>query len=125
MSLDEENALAKYISHFNLTQQDLDGNGVQTSLVQAAVIRDVTQGIVPQRQNITGAIPFNLMKSEQLVWVIQGVTTWRPWYAGASGHIPRSLDPRGERTLLQPAPVPESSHRVGGDRPRRHPACWD
>ena len=68
MSLDEENAPAKYISHFSLTQQDLDRNGVQTSLVQAAVIRDV-----PQRQNTTGTIPFNLMKSETLVWVIQDV----------------------------------------------------
>ena len=47
VSLDEESALAKYASHFSLTQQDLDGNGAQTSLVQAAVIRDVTQGIVP------------------------------------------------------------------------------
>ena len=73
MSLDEENALAKYAAHFGLTQQDMDGNGAQTSLVQAAVIRDVTQGIVPQRQTITGAIPFNLMKSETLVWVIDGV----------------------------------------------------
>ena len=63
VSLDEESALAKYSAHFSLTQQDLDGNGAQTSLVQAAVIRDVTQGIVPQRQNITGTIPFNLMKS--------------------------------------------------------------
>ena len=49
VSLDEESALAKYASHFNLTQQCLDGNGAGTSLVQAAVIRDVTQGIVPQR----------------------------------------------------------------------------
>ena len=73
VSLDEENALAKYAAHFGLTQQDMDGNGAQTSLVQAAVIRDVTQGIVPQRQTITGAIPFNLMKSETLVWVIDGV----------------------------------------------------
>ena len=73
VSLDEESALAKYASHFNLTQQGLDGNGAQTSLVQAAVIRDVTEGIVPQRQNITGTIPFNLMKSEQLVWVLQDV----------------------------------------------------
>ena len=73
VSLDEESAPAKYASHFSLTQQDLDGNGAQTSLVQAAVIRDVTQGIVPQRQNITGTIPFNLMKSEQLVWVLQDV----------------------------------------------------
>ena len=37
------------------------------------MIRDVTQGIVPQRQTITGAVPFNLMKSETLVWVIQDV----------------------------------------------------
>ena len=60
-------------AHFNLTQQGLDRNGAQTSLVQAAVIRDVTQGIVPQRQNTTGTIPFNLMKSDMLVWVIQDV----------------------------------------------------
>ena len=43
LSFDEENALAKYAGHFVLTQQDLDGNGAQTSLVQAAIIRDVTQ----------------------------------------------------------------------------------
>ena len=73
VSLDEEAALAQYISHFDLTQEELDRNGAQTSLVQAAVIRDITQGIVPQRQNITGNMPFNLMKSETLVWVIQGV----------------------------------------------------
>ena len=73
LSLDEENALARYADHFSLTQQALDQNGVQTSLVQAAVIRDVTQGIIPKRQRVNGAVPFNLMKSEQLVWVIQGV----------------------------------------------------
>ena len=55
LSLDEENALAKYAAHFGLEQHDLDGNGVQTSLVQAAVIRDVTRGIVPQRQRVNGA----------------------------------------------------------------------
>ena len=43
VSLDGENALAKYADHFGLTQQDMDGNGAQTSLVQAAVIRGVTQ----------------------------------------------------------------------------------
>ena len=64
LSLDEECTLAKYADHFSLTQQDLDGNGAQTSLVQAAVFRDIAQGIVPQRQNIAGHIPFNLMKSE-------------------------------------------------------------
>ena len=73
LSLDEENALAKYAGYFSLTQQDLDQDGVQTSLVQAAVIRDVTQGIIPRRQLASGHVPFNLMKSEQLVWVIQGI----------------------------------------------------
>ena len=73
LTLDEENALARYVDHFGLTQQQLNRNGVQTALVQAAVIRDVASGIVPQRQNITGRIPFNLMKSETLVWVMDGV----------------------------------------------------
>ena len=40
VSLDEESALAKYTSHFSLTQQDLDRNGVQTNLVQPAVTRE-------------------------------------------------------------------------------------
>ena len=67
------NALARYADYFSPAQQDLDGNGAQTNLVQAAVIRDVTRGVVPQRQRVNGAVPCNLMKSEQLVWVIQGV----------------------------------------------------
>ena len=73
VSLDEENASAKYADHFGLTQQDLDGNGSQTSLVQAAVIRDVAQGIVPQPQNIADNVPLNLMKSATLIWVTQEV----------------------------------------------------
>ena len=123
VSLDEESVLAKYTSHFNLTQQDLDGNGAQTSLVQAAVIRDVTQGIVPQRQTITGAVPFNLMKSEQLVWVIQGVdyleTVVRRERQGTS----HGLSIRVARGLYRPSTFPEPPHRVGGDRPRWHRAA--
>ena len=73
LTLDEESALHEYLDHFGLTQEDLNANGAQTTLVQAAVIREVTQGIIPQRQNIQGRVPFNLMKSEQLVWTFQGV----------------------------------------------------
>ena len=91
VSLDEESALAKYTSHFSLTQQDLDQNGVQTSLVQAAVIQDVTRGIVPQRQQVSGHVPFNLMKFETLVWVIQNVdyleTVVRRELRGASHYV--------------------------------------
>ena len=73
ITLEEENALDRYLDHFGLSKSDVNVNGAQTSLVQAAVIRDITRGIIPQRQKVQGNLPFNLMKSEQLVWVIQGV----------------------------------------------------
>ena len=64
ISLDDENTLFRYLDHFGLTIRDVNMNGAHTSVVQAAIIRDVTQGIVPQRQNITSRVPFNFMKSE-------------------------------------------------------------
>ena len=42
-------------------------------MVQAAVIREITMGTIPQRESIQGRVPFNLMKSEQFVWVIDAV----------------------------------------------------
>ena len=45
LSLNEENALNRYASHFGLTQENLNLNGAQTSLVQAAVIREITREI--------------------------------------------------------------------------------
>ena len=62
LSLDEENALARYADHFSLAQQDLDRNGVQTSLVKAAVLRDVTQGIIPKRHRVSGAVRQQLQR---------------------------------------------------------------
>ena len=73
LTLDEENALNRYMDHFGLSQDRLDRNGVLTQMVKGAVLRDVAQGIVPNRQRITGRLPFNLMKSEKLVWVMQDV----------------------------------------------------
>ena len=36
-------------------------------------MRENAEGVVPDRQNLSGNVPFNLLKSEKLVWVIQGV----------------------------------------------------
>ena len=72
-TLDEENALNRYINHFNLSQSQTDAHGVHTSLIKAAVLREIAEGVVPDRQDIKGNIPFNLMKSEKLVWVMQDV----------------------------------------------------
>ena len=37
------------------------------------MLREIAEGGVPDRQKISGNIPFNLMKSEKLVWVMQDV----------------------------------------------------
>ena len=49
VSLDEESALAKYASHFNLTQQDLNGNGAQTPSS-----RPPSSGMSPRASSRTG-----------------------------------------------------------------------
>ena len=72
-TLDEENALTRYINNFNLSQSQLDAHGVHTSLIKAAVLREIAEGVAPDRQDINGTIPFNLMKSEKLVWVMEDV----------------------------------------------------
>ena len=48
-------------------------NGTHTTLVKAGAIRELAQGIIPERQKLSGHVPFNLMKSESLVWVFEGV----------------------------------------------------
>ena len=122
VSLDEENALAKYADHFALTQQELDGNRAQTSLVQAVVIRNITQGIIPQRQNVRGHMPFNLMKSEQLVWVIDGVDYLetlvrrerRGTYHGISVRVARGLYYRPSTFRSRPIEWEETVHADTG-----------
>ena len=67
-TLDEEAALVRYLQHFNLSVPDVNANGAHRSLVEAAVIRAASQGIVPKRFKPEGNLPLNLQKSEQLVW---------------------------------------------------------
>ena len=73
ISVDEEDALSRYLDYFGIEQAQADRSGALTTLVKAGAIRDVTEGTIPQRQNIQSRIPFNLMKSEKLVWVFQNV----------------------------------------------------
>ena len=73
LALDEEAALVRYLRHFKLSAKEVNVNGAHTNMVKAAVIREAAEGIVPQRQTANFPVPFNLMKSEQLVWLIQNV----------------------------------------------------
>ena len=73
ISEDEEDALSRYLDYFGIEQAQADRSGALTTLAQAGAIRDVTEGTIPQRQNVQSRIPFNLMKSEKLVWMFQNV----------------------------------------------------
>jgi hypothetical protein len=73
LSLDEENALIRYLRRFGLEQSDVDANGAYHNMIKSAVIREAAEGLIPERLGQLPPVPFNLMKSEQLVWVIDGV----------------------------------------------------
>ena len=73
LSLDEENALIRYLDRFDLDQADVNANGAFTDMIKSAVIREAAEGLIPERLSLDTKPPFNLMKSEQLVWVINGV----------------------------------------------------
>ena len=64
----EEKSLVNFTDYFSLPKEILDGNGAWTKIVKAAVLRDILNGIVPQRVNIEGSLPVNLQKNESIVW---------------------------------------------------------
>jgi len=68
----EEKRLAEFKGRFALSQSDLDRNGELTKTVKAAVLRDVLNGVIPQRISVEGNLPINFQKGEQVVWAFSG-----------------------------------------------------
>lgn len=85
---EEENALIELKDHFSLTQNQVDGKGGFTKLIKGGVLREVLNGKLPERIEIDGNVPFNLQKTEKLVWVFQDVDYYeektRTKYVGGS-----------------------------------------
>lgn len=73
LSEQEESALSELKEHFGLSQQILDRTGAYSKLVKGAVLRDIMNGNLPERMKIDGNLPFNLQKTEKVVWVFQNV----------------------------------------------------
>lgn len=68
----EEKRLVEFKERFALSQSELDKNEALTKTVKAAVLRDVLNGIIPQRMSVDGNLPINLQKGEQIVWAFSG-----------------------------------------------------
>jgi len=65
----EEEHLSRFRTQFSLSQDDLDGRGAYSRLVRGAVLRDVMNGVIPERVQVQGSLPFNFQKTEKLVWL--------------------------------------------------------
>lgn len=84
----EEERLMELKERFSLSQMELDSAGALTRVTKAAVLRDVLNGVIPQRMTVSGGLPINLQKSEQVVWIFPSTDyledKTRRQYAGGS-----------------------------------------
>lgn len=68
LDVKEEERLVKFQEHFSLSEFELNEKGALSKTVKAAVLRDVLNGIIPQRMSVDGNLPINFQKGEQVVW---------------------------------------------------------
>jgi len=87
----EEDALVSYMKHFDLQQDDLNEQNSYTKLIQAGILRDTLEGKISERVRIQGHLPFNLLKSERIIYVYNQVEYHEPrsrtTYSGSSSGV--------------------------------------
>lgn len=74
LSENEETNLMEFAKHFDLSQESLNMNDAYTRLVKSSVLREVMEGKAPTKVKVDGQLPFNIQKSESLVWVFKDVS---------------------------------------------------
>ena len=72
IDLAEEERLVRFKNEYNLSEADLNANGSHSRVVKALVLRDVFEGVVPQRMRYDGTLSINLKKGENVVWIFAG-----------------------------------------------------
>lgn len=87
---EEEQRLIVFKDGFKLTEEELDKEGAHTRVVQSAVIRDLLNGVLPERMQLTAPLPINLEKGEKVIWVFSGCDyledrTKREYQGGSRG----------------------------------------
>jgi len=73
LSENEEMCLLKFKEYFNLTQSELDFDESFTKTIKASILRDVLNGVIPDKINITENLPFNFQKTEKIIWLFNNV----------------------------------------------------
>ena len=85
---EEESALKELKQYFSLSKQELDRNGAFTKIAKGSVLRGILNGKLPEWNLENRNLPFNLQKTEKIVWVFQDVNYYeqktRTRYVGGS-----------------------------------------
>ena len=74
----QEDRLVNYKNFFGLEQEDLDDHGVFTALIKAGILRELSEGKLPNRIMEAGNLPSNFQKDETLVWLFKEVRYFEP-----------------------------------------------
>lgn len=72
LSLEEEEVLTGLARVFSLNRSELNRNGAEDRVTRGAVLRGIFEGNLPEIQ-IERDLPFNLQKTEKIVWVFENV----------------------------------------------------
>ncbi|MFC1527960.1 hypothetical protein ACFL5D_04400 [Candidatus Neomarinimicrobiota bacterium] len=69
----EGERLTDIVEYFKISEEELDCNGMWGKIVKGVVLRELLEGIIPERIKLDGEIPFNLQKSEKIIWAFNDV----------------------------------------------------
>lgn len=78
LSLEQEQALWTYLFYFGLTPESVNQNSALKVMVQFKVLREIAEGEIPDRSGAIGSVPFNMVKSERLIWETRNVDYCEP-----------------------------------------------
>ena len=74
----EEQMISTIIDNYSLEDKDLNASGSLVRVTKCAILRDIMDGIIPERVYIAnGVLPFNLQKGERLVWTETNVDFYK------------------------------------------------
>jgi hypothetical protein len=86
----EEEHILAFLNAIHLTSTEVDVRGAYSRVVKSAVLRDLLNGKVPTRVQVTG-LTLNLQKGEQIIWHFPGVRYFedktRKQYVGSSSGV--------------------------------------
>ncbi len=122
LSEKEETRLGEMIEAFGFDKDSLNSDESYIKMVKGAVLRDVIEGRIPERMKIIDNVPFNLQKSEKLVWLFKNVKyyemrTRRQYvggYQGFSVRIAKGLYYRAGAFRGHPVETTEMVHMNTG-----------